>query len=67
MQDPNVPQDYGWGGLGVQQAMDIAFGDMNGLQENNLDNWLLGGDSMMPFVSYDTNAPQASSMNSNRF
>jgi hypothetical protein len=67
MQDPNIPQDYGWGGLGVQQAMDIAFGDMNGLQENNLDNWLLGGDSMMPFVSYDTNAPQASSMNSNRF
>jgi hypothetical protein len=68
MQDPNMPQDYGWGGgLGVQQAMDIAFGDMNGLQENGLDNWLLGGDSMMPFVSYDTNTPQAQAMNASRF
>lgn len=67
MHDPNMSQDYGWGDLGVQQAMDIALGDMNGLQGGGLDNWLLGGDSMMPFVSYDTNAPQASSMGSNRF
>lgn len=42
----------GWD-LGVQQAMDMALGDMNGLQGNGLDNWLLGGDSMMPFVGYD--------------
>lgn len=62
MHDPNMSQDYGWGDLGVQQAMDIALGDMNGLQGGGLDNWLLGGDSMMPFVSYDTNGPQASAM-----
>jgi hypothetical protein len=51
----------------VQQAMDIAFADMNGLQGNGLDNWLLGGDSMMPFVSYDTNAPPTSGLSANRF
>lgn len=67
MQDPNLGEDYGWGGLGVQQAMDIALGDMNGLQGGGIDNWLLGGDSMMPFVPYDTNATQASAMNSGRF
>lgn len=67
LQDLSMSQDYGWGGLGVQQAMDIALGDMNGLQGNGLDNWLLGGDSMMPFVPYDTNPPQASAMHSGRF
>jgi hypothetical protein len=62
MHDPNISQDYGWGDLGVQQAMDMALGEMNGLQGNGLDNWLLGGDSMMPFVSYDTNGAQAQAM-----
>lgn len=67
MQDPNLSQDYGWGDLGVQQAMDIALGDMNGLQGGGLDNWLLGGDSMMPFVSYDATTPAPSTMPSNRY
>lgn len=66
MQDP-MSQDYGWGDLGVQQAMDIALGDMNGLQGGGLDNWLLGGDSMMPFVSYDATTPAPSAMHPNRY
>ncbi|KAK6430298.1 hypothetical protein LTR95_013553, partial [Oleoguttula sp. CCFEE 5521] len=46
--NPNDPanQDFGnmsWD-LGVQQAMDIALGDMQGLtQGGGLDSWLLGG------------------------
>lgn len=47
-----LESEFGWD-LGVQQAMDIALGDMNGLQGAGLDSYLLGGDSMMPFGGYD--------------
>lgn len=40
-------QEYGWGS-GFEQAMDIALGGMDGLQQGGLDNWFLG-DSMAPF------------------
>jgi len=47
--------EFGWD-LGVQQAMDIALGDMNGLQGAGLDNWLLGDNRMMSFGGgYDQN------------
>lgn len=47
-----LESEFGWD-LGVQQAMDIALGDMNGLGGNGLDNYLLGGDNMAPFGGYD--------------
>ena len=46
MVDPTV-QDYGWGS-GFEQAMDIALGGMDGLQQSGLDNWFMG-DGMAPF------------------
>ena len=44
--DP-MNQDYGWGS-GFEQAMDIALGGMDGLQQGGLDNWFLG-ESLAPF------------------
>lgn len=39
--------EFGWGS-GFEQAMDIALGGVDGLQDNGLDNWFLG-DGMAPF------------------
>ena len=48
MDPTGASNEYSWGS-GFEQAMDIALGGMDGLQqEGALDGWFLG-DGMAPF------------------